>query len=123
MKVRVLLGSNVRRRAIRAKRVIALEGLGADVVDVDVIARLDVLAGEADDLAVLIDRFAFLDRLQRELVPQANASSDRQFLAVKVQHGAGLKRLGDDGQVILRTQMNGHVGQRHGGHERFSKAK
>ena len=42
MKVRVLGRRRQRRRAVAAEGVVALEGVGRDVVDVDVLARRDV---------------------------------------------------------------------------------
>ena len=42
MKVRGSAGGG-RRRAVAAEGVVALEGVGRDVVDVDVLARRDVL--------------------------------------------------------------------------------
>src|SRR5262249_56001400 len=53
-------GSRRRRRAIAAERVVALERIGADTMPLHVIPGRDVLAGEADDLAVLVHRRTFL---------------------------------------------------------------
>src|SRR5919109_795837 len=66
------LGGLRRRRTIAAKRVVALEGIGGNVVYVDMIARRDVLIGEADDLTVLVDRGALLDRHERDLMTEAD---------------------------------------------------
>src|SRR5581483_8781013 len=66
------LGGRRRRRAVAAEGVVAVEGVGPDVVDVDVSAGGDVLAGEADDLAVLAHGLAGRDRPHGQLVPQTD---------------------------------------------------
>ena len=71
MKVRYSAGGGSGAGSLGAEGVVALELAGFDVVDVDVLARRDVPAGEADDLAVLEDRLAFLDRADGELVAHA----------------------------------------------------
>src|SRR5262249_30287347 len=62
-----------RRRAVAAESVVAFEGVGRHVVHVDVAARGDLLAGKADNLAVLVDRGAFRDSAQSDLVTHADA--------------------------------------------------
>src|SRR5262249_53143796 len=59
-----------RRRTIAAKRIVPLEGLGGDVMDMDMAAGSNVLTGEADDLPVLPDCFAFGNISQRKLMAE-----------------------------------------------------
>src|SRR5262249_12942045 len=61
-------------RNFTAKSVIALESVGADVVDMDVIARRNIAGREADDLAVLQDGLARADRGERDLVAHADTT-------------------------------------------------
>ncbi len=79
--------------------------------------RGDVAAGEADDLAVLGDGLALLDRPQCELVSQTDAAGDGEAFALEVDLHARGQVLGGDGDVIFGTQVDGHPRQRHGGHE------
>ena len=91
-------------------------------MDVDVLARRDVLAGEADDLAVLVDRLALLDSQQSDLVAQADALRQAQRVAVVLKLGPGRQETRGDGDVVLRSQMDGDLGKRHGWHEAISTA-
>ena len=65
MNVRYSAGGGSGAGRLRREGVVALERAELDVVDVDVLAGGDVAAGEADDLAVLEDRVALLDRAAR----------------------------------------------------------
>ena len=56
----------------------ALENVGGDIVDMHVSAGGNVLLGEADDLAVFANRFAFGNSAERELMAQPNAAGDFQ---------------------------------------------
>src|SRR5207302_8578383 len=67
------LGRRRGRWAVTAEGVVALEGVGPDVVDVDVPAGRAVGRGEADHLAVLEDRLPGGDGPHGELVPEAEA--------------------------------------------------
>src|SRR5262249_34169794 len=116
------LGRGRRRRAVAAEGVVALEGGGADVVDVDVAAGRDVLAGKADDLAVLGDRLALPDRPQGELVPQADAPGGGEGGAAVPHPGPRRDGTGGDGDVIFGAEVDGNLGQRHGRHEDLSGA-
>src|SRR5262249_29057510 len=105
-----------RRGPVLAKSVVALEGRSADVVDVDVLARGDVLAREADDLAVLSDRLPFLDSPQRELVPEADSVGEPHGGSVHLDVESRLQIASSDGDVVLGPQVNGDLRQRHGRH-------
>src|SRR5262249_29509607 len=78
-------GRGRRRRTRGAEGVVALEGVGRDVVDVDVVAGGDVRGGEADDLAVLADRLALADGAQGDLVAEADAAADGEGVAVAAE--------------------------------------
>src|SRR5262249_61477792 len=59
-----------RRRTIATKRVIAIKRLGRDVLDMNVTARGNALAGESNDLPELVNAFALGDVAQGQLLPQ-----------------------------------------------------
>src|SRR5262249_4276387 len=65
---RARIGARRRRRTIAAESIIALEGLGTDVVDVNVLAGGNVFVGKANDLPIFGDSFAFFDEPQGKLV-------------------------------------------------------
>src|SRR5262249_37746833 len=109
------------RRAVAAEGVIALEEIGPHVVDMDVLTGRDVTGGEADDLPVLVDRFAFPDGRESELVPEADAAGEGHDAAVGLHLLPGLERTGGDGDVIVGAQMHGDGRERHGGHEATSR--
>src|SRR5262249_39968374 len=104
-------------RAVAAEGVVALEVVGREVVDVDVLAGGDVGAGEADDLAVLVDRLALLDRPQRDLVAHADARRQRDRVAVDPQLRPRRQVTGRDGDVVFGAQVNGDLRKRDGWHE------
>src|ERR1700722_173150 len=91
-----------RRRTIAAKCVVAFEGVGREIVNVDVTAGRNVFAGEADDLAVLADRLALGDKTDGDLVAETDAAGDRDGGAVELVFLTGLKRPRGDGDVVLR---------------------
>src|SRR5439155_13425540 len=88
-------------RHLAAKRIVALEGVSADVVDVDVAAGRDVLAGEADDLPVLVDRLALPDVAQGELVAEVDPAAQAQGAAVVLHFETRLEVPGGDGDIVL----------------------
>src|SRR5262249_39390225 len=92
-------------RAIAAEGVIALEGISADVMDVDMAACRDVFAGKADNLPVFVDRFAALDVAQSNLVPQADALAEGKRRCVELKLGTGRKVSRGHGDVIFRAQL------------------
>ncbi len=98
-----------RRRTIPAKSIVALECRGADVVHVNVLTGFDVPAGKADDLPVLGDRLPLLDGAQGDLVPQADALARCQARTVVLNFQPRLQIAGGDGNVIFRSQMDGHL--------------
>src|SRR5262249_11676101 len=110
------LGRRPRRWAVAAKGVVALEGVGGNVVDVDVGAGRDVLAGEADDLAVLADRLAHPNGAKGELVSQADAARQLEGAAVELDFQPFGQVPGGDGGVVVGAEMDGDLGQRHGRH-------
>ena len=110
------LGRLRRRRAVAAEGVVALEVAGIDVVDVNEVARGDVLAGEADDLPVLEDRLSLSDRCQRDLVSQTDPAGEGDHPAVVLERLSGRQGTRGDGYVVLGAQMNGKLRQRRGGH-------
>src|SRR5205085_3738548 len=92
-------------RTVAAEGVIALEGVGGDVMDMDVIAGRDVLAGEADDLAVLVDRLALLDGPQGDLVAETDPAGQGERLALVIELLPGGERAGGDGDIVFGTQV------------------
>jgi hypothetical protein len=91
-------------------------------VDVDVAAGRDVLAGEADNLTVLVDRLALPDVPQGDFVPQADPPGQLQGAPVMPDLQPGLEVAGGDGDVIFRSEVDGNLGQRHGRHESSPQA-
>src|SRR5262249_33954857 len=63
------LGRGWRRRAVATKGVVTLERIRTDIMQMHMAARRDVLARGANDLAVLVNRFALFDIAESELVP------------------------------------------------------
>ena len=100
----------------RGMGIVPLERAELHVVDVDVLARGDGPAGEPDHLPVLRDRVALLDRPDGELVAHLDRRGQLEGGPVEVQLGAGRDGLGGDGDVVLRAEVDGVVGQRRGGH-------
>src|SRR5581483_5569595 len=103
-------------RAVAAEGVVALEIVRRDVMNVDVTADGNVLAGEADDLAVFVNRFAFLDGPQRDFVAHADTRFERDRLAVDLKLRSGDEMAGGDGDVIFGAQLHGDLGERDGWH-------
>src|SRR5262249_20634146 len=91
------LGFRGRRGPGLAEGVVAFEGVGRAVVDVDVVTGGDVLAGEADDLPVFQHRRAPGDRLEGDLVPHADAAGEGDGRAAHGQAGARREVPGGDG--------------------------
>src|SRR5262249_48486392 len=103
-------------RTIATKRVVALKGVGGDIMDVDVSAGGDVLAGESDDLPVLEDGLPLLDRHERDFIAEANSVGEPGGLAVDLDLGVRWQVAGGDGDVILRSKADGDLRQGHGRH-------
>jgi len=80
----------VERRTIPTEGVIALEGIGGHIVDVDVITRRNVLAGEADDLAILVDGLSARNGAESELVSESHAGVESQGCIVEDERLTGL---------------------------------
>src|SRR5207248_1085331 len=106
-------------RAVLTERVVALEGRRADIVDVNVLAGGDVAVGEADHLAVFLDRLTLFDRPQRELVSQADAAGDGDAFPLEFDFLARRQIAGGDGDVIFGTQVDGDLRQGHDRHGRL----
>src|SRR5262249_30802346 len=104
---------------ITAESVIARERVGGDVMDVDPCAALDVLAGEADDLAILGDSLAFLDCSQGDFVAQSDTLRECEVVTVDLKSGARWQRTSRDGDIILRPQVDGDLGKCEGRHEQI----
>src|SRR5262249_56614759 len=111
-----LLGGGLVRRAVAAEGVVALEGVGREVVDVDVLSRSDLLAGETDDLAVLVDGRALLDGDEGDLVAEADAGGEGDGLPLEGEGGAGREVTGGDGDVVVGGEADGEGGELGGGH-------
>jgi len=99
----VISGMKGRRWAVAAKGVVALKNVGREIVNVDVSAGGNVLAGEANNLAVLANRLALGDGADGDLVAKADAAGDREDGSVELVFLTGLKRPRGDGDVVLRS--------------------
>ena len=86
-------------------------------MDVDMPAEGDVRAGESDDLAVLADGFALGDGAHGDLVAEPDAAVGCDDGAVEGEFLTGQQHPGGDGDVVLRAEMDGDLGERHGWHE------
>ena len=106
------LRHEIRGVGIGAEGVVALEAVAhAEVVDVDMVARLDRLGGESDDLVVLAHRIADRDGLHRDLMAGGNRGPDDD---VRVGQGGALRQIGAGNDHIVRgMQANGQ--RCHGG--------
>ena len=80
------------------------------------VARRDVLAGEADDLAIFERGLVAADRCEGQLMPQADPLPDRERAAVMLHLQAGRQITSGDRQIVLRTQVHRDVEQGHGRH-------
>jgi len=89
-------------------------------VDVDVISRRDVVAGEPDHLAVLEDRLPLADRPDRELVSHFDRLCDPQSLADELDVGPARDGASCDDDVVLGPQMDGDIEQGNGRHSESS---
>jgi hypothetical protein len=77
------------------------------------LARLHVLGGEADDLAVAPDRLVLRDRQEGELVPRRDHLRDRDLAVRGLQDGARQERLLGDGDVVARVEQHGDIRHLH----------
>ena len=90
---------------LAAEGVVAGEVVHLDVVHVDVLAGLDVLAREADDLVVLAHRLALRDRPGRDLVAGGDARGRGEALAG--HRGVRHQRDPRGHDVVVRVQTDG----------------
>src|SRR5262249_21007848 len=70
------------RRTVPAKGIVALECVGADVMDMHVASSEDILARKADYLAILVDCLAFLHVAKGDFVPHPDRAVAREGAAV-----------------------------------------
>ena len=98
-------------REVGTVRIVAFERRDFDVVHVNVIARFDVLAGEADDLAELGDRVAFLDPVDGELVAHFDRGRDLESATVELDLDTRRNRRPGHGDVVGWSKVNGELGE------------
>src|SRR5262249_45096647 len=110
------------RRHIAAERIVALEVVGRHIVHVNVAAGGDVFLREADDLPVLLDRLALLDRDEGKLVPQADTFAECQPRAIRLNVQPGFEITSGNGDVVFGTQVNGHLGKGDKRHEESGRS-
>src|SRR5262249_2805036 len=96
-----------RLRTVLAEGVVTVESTGADVVDVDVTARGNVLARETEDRPALADGFAFGVPSPSALVPPTHAVAAGWGMSVDPHRHARCERAGGDGDVVFGTQVDG----------------
>ncbi len=107
-------GGPGRRRTVAAKGIITLEVVRAQIMHVHMIARLNVLAREANRLPILDDRRPLLDRPNCHFVAHADAFWRRQARAVYLKLNARLQLLGGHGDIVFRAKVNGDLSHGHG---------
>src|SRR5262249_15333482 len=110
------LGGSRRRRGRPAEGVIPLKRGRGHGMDGHRACPRDVLAGEADDLAVLVDCLALLDLAQGVFGPQAASTQRAQRTAIAPDSFPWLRVRGGARHVVFRTKMDSDLGQRHGWH-------
>ena len=81
---------------VGAKGVIAVEVAHGDVVHMDMLARMDVVRGETDDLVVAPHRIACLDLAHGDLVPGGHAGRDADILFLEQRRALRNFDAGDD---------------------------
>src|SRR6266446_732494 len=97
---------------VGAELVLALELADAEVVRMDVVARLDVLRGKADDLAVAAQGGARQHPSPRDLVAGLDVLAHLDARAAIFQNRARGELLLRDRDVVFGPQHDGSLGQR-----------
>src|SRR5437660_767747 len=104
--------STVFRTPVGAELVLALELADAEVVRMDVVARLDVLRGKADDLAVAAQGGARQHPSPRDLVAGLDVLAHLDARGAIFQDRARGELLLRDRDVVFGPQHDGSLGQR-----------